>query len=224
METNSRVGWGFKAPLGLLGLCMAFCVPSAQAGILTLQGSGLGGSVPLTMNATVETVFAGQLFGNLDGRSIITYCLDLFTGIDYIAYNTTTGPPSGYSNGGRASWILENYGGRVNGNESAMALQLALWDVVHDGGDGLSVGSVILDGSASATIRNAAQDIILASFGHSSSNATILYNVDPSTGFDAQTLITFDPSLATPEPSTYGLMGVGLTVILARWKRKRLTA
>lgn len=206
----------------LLALCIGLCAPSAQAGILTLQGSGLGGSVPLTLNATVENVFAGQLFGNLDGRSIVAYCLDLFTGIDYIAYNTTTGPPSGYSNGGRASWILENYGGSVNGNDSAIALQLALWDVVHDGGDGLSVGSVILDVSASATIRNAARDIILASFGHSSNNATILNNVNPSTGYFAQTLITYDPSLATPEPSTYGLMGVGLTVVLARWKRKRL--
>lgn len=205
----------------MLGLCLALCATNAQAGIITINGVGLGGDVPLIANGTPENGFAGQIFTNLNGSNIIAYCVDLFHGIGYTSYNNTTGAPSGYSNGGRAAWILENYGGNVGGNDQATALQLALWDVVHDGGDGLSTGTVILGGGASVTLRNAAQDIILASYGHSSSRATILYNNDLSSGARMQTLITYDASSPTPEPSTYGMMGVGLAVIVANWKRKR---
>jgi hypothetical protein len=181
---------------------------AANAATITLTGLGYYQTIPLLVNTTtLEDGIAGQIQISLDGTSLIAFCVDLFTNIGFETYNTTLGPPSGYAGGGRAAWIYENFGPGVNSNESAAALQLAIWDSVHDGGDGLSAGNVQLQVTGSATLRLAAEAIVSASAGQSSANATILHNVSFG-GQPAQTLIT--RAVDTPEPAAWMMTAVGL--------------
>ncbi len=181
---------------------------AAEATTITLTGLGYYQTIPLIVNTTTpESAIAGQIRVNVGGTDLIAFCVDLFTNIGFSTYNTILGTPSSYGGGERAAWIYENYNPGVNTDEAGAALQLALWDVVHDGGDGLSAGNVQLDPAGSASLRAVASAIVSASAGHSSSNATILYNTSFE-GAPAQTLIT--SFIATPEPGTWLMMAAGL--------------
>lgn len=181
---------------------------AAEATTITLTGLGYYQTIPLIVNTTTpESAIAGQITVNVGGTDLIAFCVDLFTNIGFATYNTTLGAPSGYGGGQRAAWIYENYNPGVNTDEAGAALQLALWDVIHDGGDGLGTGNVQLDPAGSASLRALAGAIVSASVGHSSNNATILYNVSFD-GVPAQTLIT--SVVPTPEPGTWVMVTVGL--------------
>lgn len=198
-------------------VAMLSSVGSASAGTITLTGLGFYQyPVPMLIsNGTVlENAVAGQINIVLDGQSLIAYCVDLFTNIGLSTYNSTSGDPSGYTNGTRAAWILDTYKAGVTNNEAGAALQLALWDVVHDGGDGLSNGNVRLDPTGSASLRTAAEAIVTASAGHASNNATILHN-SSSDGTPRQTLITdrilqVSSIVDTPEPGSLLMAAAGL--------------
>jgi MYXO-CTERM domain-containing protein len=189
----------------------------AEGSTITLTGMGFYQSIPLIVNTTTsENATAGQIRVVVDGTNLVAFCVDLFTNIGFSTYNTTPVEPPDYPGGARAAWIYENYAPGVNSNVTAASLQLALWDVIHDGGDGLDAGNVRLSSSGSATLRLGAQTIILASAGHTSSNATIWRNVSFS-GVPAQTLIT--SRINTPEPGTWLMTAAGLC--LAAFGRRR---
>ncbi len=180
----------------------------AQATTITLTGLGFYQTIPLIVNVTTaENATAGQIRVTVDGVNLIAYCVDLFTDIGYATYNSTLTLPSDYPGGARAAWIFENYAAGVTTNIAGAALQLAVWDIIHDGGDGLSAGNVRLASSGSATLRSNASAIITASAGRTSNNATILRNVSVA-GVPAQNLIT--STIATPEPGTWLMTAVGL--------------
>jgi hypothetical protein len=195
----------------------------SQASTITVYGTGFGRtnvSMLLNGSSTPVSEYAIEILIRKEGVNWIAYCVDLFTSIGFGTYNTTMGSPGGYPNGLRAAWIYENYAHLVTTNQQAAALQVALWDVVHDGGDGLSVGNIRLSASESALLASA-NAIVAASAGKTSWNATILYNQVISTGAPAQTLIT-SGQMSTPEPTTLGMTGAALLALgmLRRKPRK----
>lgn len=114
---------------------------------MVLTGIGLGEyPVPLITNhgarLAPEDAYAVQILVTANGTPAIAFCVDLFTGISLETYNAICGSPADYTNGLRAAWIVATYGPVVTANLDAAALQLALWDVVHVSGDGLSAGRV----------------------------------------------------------------------------------
>lgn len=214
----SKIRSRFSVALGLVVLAMA---PFGRADASTMTVRGLGYHeypVPLAIDGlTPRNVVAGEIMVNLDGDNLLAYCIDLFTSLGYQTYSTTLGDPLGYTGGGRAAWIYDNYAAEVETNASAASLQLALWDVVHDGGDGLNRGRIQLASSVSGILRTATEGIISASAGQSSDRASILYNLSLANGTRAQTLITSrrgpDPDMPNeevPEPSTFWLAGGAL--------------
>ncbi len=205
----------------VLSLLILGLMPGPRAAASTMTVRGLGYHeypVPLALDGfTPRNVVAGEIMVTLEGDNLLAYCIDLFTGLGFQTYSTTLGDPLGFSGGGRAAWIYDRYAADVETNASAASVQLALWDVVHDGGDGLGRGRIQLAASASGILRTVAEDMIDASAGQSSDRATILYNLSLANGARAQTLITSRrgpvpdiPHEEVPEPATFWLAGGAL--------------
>ncbi len=201
-------------------------LPSAQASlVLTVTGVGYGVSgIPMLItrpgqSQAAANQYATQIYIRLGSQQHTVYCMDLFTSIGYGNYATDLLYPASYPQGLRAAWILNSYGPLVNNNEAGAALQLALWDVVHDNGDGFAAGSIQLSATAATTLRNAAAAIVTSSAGQTSLNATIFQNTVISNGLPAQNLIAM--GVIVPEPSTVLLFGAGLAMIVGIRSRSR---
>lgn len=196
-----------------------------QAGSIQVTGVGYGRpDVEMVIaNGPAHDVYATEIYVTREGGSYIAYCVDLFTTIGFDTYQSSTGTPDTYLNGGRAAWLFETYAGLVRSNDDAAALQVALWDVVHDTGDGLGMGVIRL-GTSEAALGIAANLLVASSLGRSSMNAAILYNFDLGSGQERQTLISYamappPPGVETPEPATMLLIGAGLAGVFAISRR-----
>lgn len=196
-----------------------------QAGSIQLTGVGYGRpDVQMVIaNGPTQSEYGTEIFVTRDGSSYLAYCVDLFTTIGFNTYQNSTGSPDTYLNGGRAAWLFETYSGLVRSNDDAAALQVALWDVVHDGGDGLGTGVIRL-GTSETALGVAANSLVASSLGRSSMNAAILYNFDYGMGQQRQTLISYalappPTGVETPEPATMLLIGAGLAGVFAISRR-----
>lgn len=205
------------------GILLAASMGSASAASITVTGIGYGRTdVPMYLNGstTSSTHYAVEILVNVGSTPYIAYCVDLFTSIGFGTYDSTIGSATTYINGQRLAWVYSTYAAGVVNNDQGAAVQLALWDIVHDNGDGLAAGNIQVVPTYSATVINLANSIIAASVGQSSNNATFLHNTVVSTGAPAQTLITAYAA-QVPEPSTTALMGLGTLLTAFGWFRGR---
>ena len=169
------------------------------------------------------------------------FCVDLYHDVSPgITYTCTACAVSGptlssfSTNVEQAAWLYVNelpvFNAAPTSEQSVYgaALQLAIWDVIHDGGDGLSAGTVQQQTSPapdpnSAAVYALASTWIADSVGQSSTDATILMNVNGPTA--SQTFITSSggmvAALSTPEPVTMGLVGAALLLVGLVRKRVR---
>jgi hypothetical protein len=176
-----------------------------------------------------------------------TLCVDLFTDI-YInqTYGTTLLQPSDISgrNLTRVSWLVDNALLPAQNNSSSSVLpssdwvtnsaqgagiQLAIWDIVENNGDGFSAGSV----QASSDPNNQTPSDVLywantyetLSTNQSSDLAYVYDNVSLSDGAPAQMLegpkYADNGPVPAPEPSTCQFMLVSLAGGIGLWFRRR---
>ena len=116
---------------------------------------------------------------------------------------------------------------RVNSTDSWLAFQLALWDIVHDRGDGFSTGLVQWGPTSITGLTQFQVDLangyLADSLGQSAMTGFSIYlNFDPSSGAPAQTLMgAFAP---VPESASGLLAAAGVCIILAKVKIKRTFA
>jgi hypothetical protein len=200
--------------LVLVAAAATTAVPKAQAASLTLESLDLGQKVPMIVDNAAKNSSAYRMNITLDGVSRYAFCVDLFTLINYATYNSNLGTPDMINNGLRVAWLLENYGLTAVTNDGASAVQLAIWDLVHDNGDGFGAGRVQLASTASSNVMALSNLYLTNSFGQSSTQATILFNTSLANGTPAQTLITsYVPTVENPEPSTFLLLGAGVLAI-----------
>jgi hypothetical protein len=187
----------------------------------------------------VTTGYAGVISATINGvDNYDVFCVDLYNAISPgTTYQVTTLSSSdpqvaAFSlNTPRAAWLYVNYLSVVSSSadpdvESA-ALQLAIWDVIHDGGDGLSAGTIQADPAMSSdattqTVYSDATAFINGSAGQSAMGAVFM-NVLGPTG--SQTLLTDPLALQNevPEASTMAMFGMGFAA-LAGWARRRRAA
>ena len=181
-------------------------VPQAMAAVVTVSGSGpspLGDAITL----------------NIDGANSIGFGLDVSKPLIFGEYTSTLDEVSNYTGGARAAWIFENYGGVA---WAGMAVQLAIWVVMNDGGDGLSAGSVQVDESFPGLIRDFADTMVTQSLNQSGSNSSVLV-LQSGLNVDWQPLIVGAQSFASvslsggdeaevPEPGTWMMVVAGLAL------------
>ena len=207
------------APLSLLVLAAA-----ANAADIKFFGADMTFTrdVRISYLGQNSHVYAGPLKVAVDGGSQFSaYCVDLAhsisSGDQWSVTVTSTSDPS-LNNGVRLGQIYNKYAGSVSSKDEGAALQLALWDVWADGGDGFSSGAFRATSiSASVTALFSA---IVADPLTGISSFTNYYKADfhgPNNDRN-QNLIGGTPPNATPvpEPASMAVIGLGLAALRRR--------
>jgi len=116
----------------------------------------------------------------------------------------------------------------VSSSAQGEGIQLAIWDIVHDGGDGFSAGRVQAAGATDPAVLAWAQRYEALSLGKSDNQEFVYSNVDLGSGLPAQMLIgpQFADAGPQPVPEPQTLMPAGMALIALslglRWRiRKR---
>jgi hypothetical protein len=186
-----------------------------------LDGQTAGSTTTIDVNLT--TGIANLLIDGL--FTVDAVCVDFFTLISNGTYDVNLLGPSAITNGTRIAWMLQNTLPSINTqsdpvtrNQQAAAFQLAVWDIIHDNGDGFNAGRI-----QAATGPQATNAIVLfwasAFVGGTvgqSSNAGVVYQNVGGVGVSQQLMS------GVPEPSSYALMITG-TLILGLFRRRHLS-
>ncbi len=206
--------------------------------------------------ADVNTYFAGGLDIQLTNSSGTvtreTMCVDLFTDI-YVGqtYGTSVDLPSQVPLSQipaaleRVAWLEDNallpaltpgapttltsnyWVAGANAAAMGAGMQLAIWDIIVDGGDGFTSGAVQQGSAANPTDPTAlywANEYETLSAGQSSDEAFVYENVSLSDGSPAQTLegpeFQDNGPQPAPESSTFVLAGMALLALRHTSRRK----
>ena len=160
--------------------------------IVTGVDSALGWQQSLYINengSNNQLYWSGAIDIAIDGWTRMIFCVDLFTKIGLSTYTSTLDfADTRYQK--RIGWLLENQF-PITQLEGA-AFQLAIWDIVHDNGDGFGVGAGRISQSSDAADPTDAGVIAVAaqyetvSVGKSSTFGILYHNDTLSGGTGAE--------------------------------------
>jgi hypothetical protein len=206
-------------------------IASASAVIRVVGTSpSAGREISFSLDGRVVSDYAGGITITSNNVTSSVLCVDLFTvvrandtfAVDYLQPQYLD--PADAMTGLRAAYLMVTQYGRIDSlvsslrpsislAEASAGLQLAIWDIVHDGGDGLAAGRVrtsSVSGSSTPTaVRVAANAYIqyAVAFRGSQVNATLYRHVSgPSV---KQQLIGFEQpgtGAPIPEPGSFALV------------------
>lgn len=178
---------------------------SAQATWMTYNGTALKRAVTIHHPdlASGKRVYAGQLKIDYNGKSYVTYCVDVLQTIK--SYEGADDAITSLNNGQVVSWLYENYAPSVATDDEAAALQVAIWEVVNELNNPFDVqsGDFYLTDTRTEVITKANQ---------------ILTDIELPTDFDpSQWLVTNADyqDVIIPEPATMLTLGLGSFIFLA---------
>ena len=191
----------------------------AGASTVHLSGFTYGPATVATVQSTAPataiapfSVYAGQYSGTLDGRSFVTFCVEL---TQYLRFNTTYddyGVVGGVEAWGAAKsaqfdrLISALFGANLvtDANGSGLA-QMAIWETLYEtaASNGFATGTFL------ATSANPMMNAVGAGDWSSLASTPVRYHVDLLHSATAQDLLLIT-SAAVPEPSQGALLLVGL--------------
>ncbi len=227
-------------------LLAGFTLATVQAASITYSGDDPYRSYDITFSATYfagDQLLNGQIATStqtmdvdviagvanllIDGLyTVDAVCVDFFVLISDGTYDMNLLGPNGVGAGRRITWMLRNTLPTINTQsdpllkrQQAAALQLAVWDVVHDNGDGFLAGR-IQQGQQTPTdaiVLSWANAYLTASVGRMIMSGTVYQNVAGATV--TQRLM----SDTVPEPSTYGMLALGTLALGLAGRRRRVS-
>lgn len=205
----------------VISLTIAAAVTGAKCANLTYQANTLGDSATITINGNNENVFAGLFSVGLTGApaeyhtAFNSLCVDLFHSIsqgESWDVDLVPLPNPNLNNSGRAAYLYSTYATSTTTNDNAAGLQLAVWDIITDGGDGLTTGNFQASNIPSGAVT--AANNLLADSAGKSGTATWLV----STNGNKQNLLG---PRSVPEPGSMTLLGTCLLPLLGFARRCR---
>ena len=191
---------------------------------------GTGKYLNLKVDGTETKDWAGSLNLNVSGSKSTALCVDLFTSMSVNQiYGTNFGTPSQINNGGRVAWLLDYELPQLNRAASLAGLQRAIWDIVHDNGNGFSSGRIQASTlhPTGAAAFNEAKALLVLSAGNFAAGGTVYFNHELSNGHNVKTLMGAGPNnipiqlSGIPEPQTSAMLAMGgLTGLMLKRRRK----
>jgi len=185
----------------------------ACAAPLNLTGLGLGQNASASLGSLSQNFFSGAQSGNYNGGPSATlFCVD-FDKHNSIptSYDVSVLTETSLSNGALVGKVFNKFSNFTT-NAEAAALQLAIWDAVYDGGDGLAAGSF-----KSSSFQSEVAAIFAADFTGVSSHITYYAPTSHGPNGDLyQGMITGAP---VPEPATMAVLALGAGALLRRRRR-----
>ncbi len=202
----------------ILTLGLAALVPAAFADglfeVSTIGSKELG--VHITYKGSSYNVLSGPMSAKYNGGPAFeAYCVDLDhwnTGNPSI-YTVSPSPITNLTYGGRAAYLYNKYAASVDTKAKGAALQLAIWDVVTDNGDGLGNGQFKSSG-LTTEVKNLANSYLADSAGKSGM-AVLFSAVDHGVRCDKNQNF-MGP---VPEPASLAAFGIGIASLLRRRKK-----
>jgi hypothetical protein len=206
---------------------MMGALSTASATTIEFLGNDYARGMDITIQADGQQVtwFSGFTNLILDGlQHQSAFCVDAFTEIWNGSHHVILEDPTTLTNGARVAWLMQNLSATVTTAAQAAGMQLAIWDIVHDNGDGLSFGRLQGLPLTDQAVALAATGFIDSSAGQASLNATIYSN---AAGRDAtQALMSCGANggtcsdTAVPEPSTLATFAIGAAAIAFGTRRR----
>ncbi|MFN8220203.1 MAG: PEP-CTERM sorting domain-containing protein [Fimbriimonadales bacterium] len=190
---------------------------ASQAITLTFHNSvgGKSQAVNVSTGGNGHQFMAGAMDITLGGGPHVeAYCVDLLHSVSNgNSYNVNVKPMSMQGPyGDRAAWLFQTYAPAVDTSEKGAALQLAIWDVVSDGGDGFGAGW--FQTSETGSLLSQAQTYLNASIGQSGSAYWLEATGHGEHNDRNQNLMT-----TVPEPSSIAAVAVGAMALLRRRRK-----
>ncbi len=231
--------------LAALTAGLSYSATVTFTGVNTTLGVGTVNGGSMWMNedgANFNAYFVGGMDINIDGYSRTVFCMDLFTSIYIGSVNDTTLAQPDAPLVQRAAWVLTSMyadltAPNVNATSGQLgaAMQLAIWDIIHDGGDGLTLGrvqaSTDVNNPTDAAIVLYTQQWISQSVGQGTTDALVYNNFCTGgvpaqyCGVESQSLLGLrvnDGGPSVPEPGTMVAVGWGF-LGWGAWRRSSAT-
>ena len=210
-----------------LALLASLTLTGASATNITYSGDDPFRSFDIWINAdgSNANVIAGIAILQVDGFSMVdVVCVDYFVGIGNGIYSVNLLGPNAISSGTRVTWMLRNTLPSINTQSDPLArrqmaagFQLAVWDIVHDSGDGLLAGRIQQSTSMAtdSSVLFWANAFLGGTLGQSLNSGVVYRNVG---GIGVSQQLMSDVT----EPSTYAMFLTGgvLAGLQQRLKRK----
>jgi hypothetical protein len=201
------------ASILILSIC---AVASADQGLFEISGQpDKREAVNIVYKGSSLNVWSGPVSASFKGGSNFdSYCVDLDHWINLpTAYEVKTSPINSLMYGGRAAFLYNQYASGVDSKVKGAALQVAIWDVIADNGDGLGSGDFKTK-NLSADVKDLANSYLAASSGKSGV-AVLFEAIDHGPNCDKNQNF-MGP---VPEPASMAVLGMGVAALLRRRRK-----
>ena len=197
-------------------------------------------TIEINSDGTVHNANAGISRILVDGTTLIdSLCVNLFTGITvnqtYSAMSIGAATYDG--DGAAAAWLMRTFLPVVNAAAGATrqiegaALQLLIWDTIHDSGDGFNTGRIQATSHTNSAVLAVANQWRLAALDQTAA-ASVFTAAPGARSFQQQIYI---PNCISggdcgtggevPEPSTLAMLAIGsVGVVFGAWRKGRSVA
>jgi hypothetical protein len=195
----------------ILGLVL-FSEPASATSLIA--NFGVGETLNLKINGVDSHTWAGSIKIDVDGVKSLALCVDLFSNMNVNqTYGTHLGSEGPILNGRRVAWLMENEMPTLNGAAQFAGLQLAVWDLVHDNGNGFSTGRIQSTSKTDAVALGEANALLALSSGMTAPDGIVYNNYNLCDFSKVQTLMGVPPGghtgANTPEPQSIGMLVMG---------------